>query len=105
MHSFERNKAGWNFTRLALSIKPRKTRPRKPRGLPTAWKKANHQLVDLFSRLQDLPKNNPDNYGGVFSHVAEIWESYGIDVSDSVVMNSYYPKKKTTKRNSRKAPS
>ena len=95
MSEFERNRIGWSFTRRAMAITPRRTRPRKPRGLPTAWIKANREIVDSVAHYEQLPKNEPElaedtGLESVFARVAEIWQTYGVDAGATVVKSSYY---------------
>ena len=88
LHKFVRS----DFTQRALEIKPRKTR-RKPRGLPTAWRKANHDLVDTVKRHEGLPANHVGNsYSAVsvFDRVAAIWHRWGIPATQRQVQDNYY---------------
>jgi hypothetical protein len=98
MHEFERNRAGWRFTRQVLALKPRKVRARKPRGLPSAWVKSNRTLVNYLVKNHGMIKSSPYAEGRkstnvqAFDTAATVWKKYGIDVQSYDVKAAYYRK-------------
>jgi hypothetical protein len=104
---WDRSRIGWQFVEKVRATKVRKTRRRKPSGLPTAWTKANRKLVDLVRHETGLPKTSPhalsrnsdtrassDAPRTAFDYTAALWGAYGIPVTSEYVYHSYHDKRK-----------
>ncbi len=95
----ERGRVLLEFTERALAISPRPLPAgrRVPKGPPTAWVRANRDLVDHVHRMvPHLPKTNPyesNDKPTLWDRVAEIWREYGIEKASYDIKANYYGKR------------
>ena len=91
---FEHGQVLGQFVRRAMELPPAKPRPL--RGKPTAWKQANHDLVErIYATEGTLPKSSPEFCNEtVFHRAAEIWDAWGIRATEFEVHKWYYTSEK-----------
>jgi len=87
----ERQAVAGEFVMTALEMSIQKLpRGRRAPRLPTAWHKANRELIDHVSKIENLGKNNVATYphGNVYVRVANLWTKWGIPSTPRQVQDS-----------------
>ena len=97
---WERSRIGWAFVEAAMAAPLNKERiVKQPRGLPSAWRRANMQIVDMVNEIEGLaltPVANEHDMRTAFHRVAGIWNDWGIAATALPVEDAYWRQKRGT---------
>jgi hypothetical protein len=83
---FERDQVLGQFVRRAMQLLPAPYKGGKPRGLPSAWRRENYNIIELIREHEGLPLTVE---GEAFERGAHVWAEWGIRVTARMVRDAY----------------